>query len=63
MHKWVTWVPIPTEVIRNEDEDFSFKFRFLDIEGQVVAHFDPDTTGCSVCKKTLIEVFSEPCIK
>ena len=63
MHKWITWVPIPTDVIRNEDGEFSFKFRFLNIEGQVMAHFDPEYTGCGVCKKTLTEVFGEPCIE
>lgn len=63
LHEWQSWVPIPTDVIRNEDEVFSFKFRFDpgNMDHMVVAHFDERFTVCSKCQGELKDVFGEPC--
>ena len=60
-HEWTSWVPIPTDVIRNEDGVYAFRFRFEDLDHFMVAHFDAEYTGCSKCQEKLEDVFGEPC--
>jgi len=66
-HDWWCWVPIPVDVIRNEDDVYSFRFRFdharglIGLDQAIIAQFDPHTTGCGKCQEELEDVFGEPC--
>lgn len=66
-HEWWTWVPIPTEVLKNEDNVYSFRFRFdvarglTGLDQAIVAQFDAHTTGCGKCQGELEDVFGEFC--
>ena len=65
MHSWVCYVPIHADVIRNEDDEFLFKFHFeedeINMDQLVVTSWDPDNTWCCKCGEPLKEVFGEAC--
>ena len=69
IHEWWSWVPLPTSIIKNEDDIYMFKLRAvsevpdISLHLMVTTSFNIEATGCSKCQRSLKEVFGEPCEK